>query len=276
MTERSHRLSLPLIQANQAQKHITHNEALLQLDILVQLVIDGFDAITPPTEPSEGQVYAIGAGAAGDWAGYAKGDLAAFVNRGWMRITPLRGWHGWSLSEGALRVWDGGAWALVATGGGGGAPAGGGGVPETVERIGVNAAPDANNRLAVSSDATLLSHEGASHRLKVNKASRSDTSAVLFQSNWSGRAEMGLAGGDGFSIKVSADGASWTEAITVEPETGRVGFGTTDPKRNVHVVGGMRFEPSAEPADPSAGDVYFDPTRKRLRCFNGTEWRNMH
>jgi hypothetical protein len=38
MPDTSHALSLPLIQPSQAQKHVTHNEALRILDAVVQLV----------------------------------------------------------------------------------------------------------------------------------------------------------------------------------------------------------------------------------------------
>ena len=39
MPDTSHALSLPLIQPSQAQKHVTHNEALRILDAVVQLVV---------------------------------------------------------------------------------------------------------------------------------------------------------------------------------------------------------------------------------------------
>ena len=42
------------------------------------------------------------------------------------------------------------------------------------------------------------------------------------QSNWSGRAELGLAGTDDLSVKVSADGAVWTEALVIARATGQV------------------------------------------------------
>ena len=46
-------LSLPLILPNQAQKHVTHNEALHRLDLLVQLTVLDRDRDTPPTLPAE-------------------------------------------------------------------------------------------------------------------------------------------------------------------------------------------------------------------------------
>jgi hypothetical protein len=68
----------------------------------------------------------------------------------------------------------------------------------------------------------LLSHAGAGHQLKINKAATGDTASLLLQSDWIGRAEMGLAGNNDFSIKMSADGASWVEAVRVNAQTGRI------------------------------------------------------
>ena len=46
--------ALPLIQPAQAQKHITHNEALLVLDALVQLGVESFEDAAPPAGPAPG------------------------------------------------------------------------------------------------------------------------------------------------------------------------------------------------------------------------------
>ena len=48
MSDLSARLGLPYLMPAQAQKHVTHNEALAHLDLLVQLVVQGFDATEPP------------------------------------------------------------------------------------------------------------------------------------------------------------------------------------------------------------------------------------
>ena len=82
--------------------------------------------------------------------------------------------------------------------------------------LGVNAAPDAGNRFAVSSPATLLSHEGAGHQLKINKAAAGETGSLLFQTGWSGRAKLGCAGADDFALKVSEDGVSWVTALSFD------------------------------------------------------------
>ncbi|MGR3458087.1 MAG: hypothetical protein ACU0FO_09305 [Pseudooceanicola nanhaiensis] len=77
------------------------------------------------------------------------------------------------------------------------------------------------NRLAIAAESSLYSHDGAGHRLKLNKAAPGETATLLFQSDWSGRAEMGLAGSDVWSLKVSPDGSAWTTALQVNAATGQ-------------------------------------------------------
>lgn len=108
----------------------------------------------------------------------------------------------------------------VVTGGGGGG--GGEGSVNPVSLVGVNATADTTNRLSVSSPASLFSHDGAGHQLKVNKDAADDTASVLFQTNFSGRAEFGLAGDDDFHVKVSPDGSVWHEAIVINRSNGVV------------------------------------------------------
>jgi hypothetical protein len=62
-------LALPFIDAAQAQKHVTHNEALQLLDALVQLSAIARDQTAPPASPAEGERYLVGAGATGAFAG---------------------------------------------------------------------------------------------------------------------------------------------------------------------------------------------------------------
>jgi len=200
MPDRSPNLDMPFLMPSQAQKHVTHNEALQHLDALVQLRVGAFGASLPPAAPEHGDCYALGAGASGDWAGQ-DGSLAYWDGTGWLFLTPVAGWRAWGQTEGEMRVYDDGDW-------------------RTPGHLGVNTNADTTNRLAVASDATLLTHDGAGHQVKVNKSSSADTASLVFQSNWSGRAEMGLAGQDNWSIKVSPDGAGWTEALTIDATTG--------------------------------------------------------
>ncbi|TRD20709.1 DUF2793 domain-containing protein [Palleronia caenipelagi] len=207
MSDLSPILQLPLLMPSQAQKHVTHNEALVRLDVLVQLVVEGFDAPAPPSIPAEGEVHVVGAGAGGDWTGQ-DGAVAAFTGGGWLFLPPCDGWLAIERGTGALRVFQGGAWAAPALG--------------NLPMLGINASADTSNRLTVAADATLLTHSGSDHRLKVNKAGTSNTAVLLFQSDWSGRAEMGLAGEDAWSIKVSADGSVWQTALRVDPASAHI------------------------------------------------------
>lgn len=209
-------LSMPLIQAAQAQKHVSHNAAIEQLDMIVQLTIEATDVTTPPSGAAEGQAWAIGANATGAWAGRT-GDIAAWRGGGWLFATPQIGWRAWDKTTATALAFDGTGWVIAA-----GAPD-----VQNLDGLGVNATSDATNKLTVSSDATLLTHDGTGHQLKINKANASDTASLLYQTNWSGRAEMGLNGTDDFSVKVSADGSSFTEAMRINGSTGEVAMPAT-------------------------------------------------
>lgn len=204
MAEQTTNLELPYILSSQAQKHITHNEALQRLDALVHLVIQSA-SVSPPAAPEEGACYAVSAAPAGAWTGKAN-SIAVFQDGAWIFITPRQGWTAWFENEQRRRIWTAGGWAALAD------------VEEaTFPRLGVNATADATNRLSVSAAASLFNNAGNGHQMKINKAAPTDTGSLLFQTGWSGRAEMGLAGNDDFEIKVSADGAVWSTALKTRP-----------------------------------------------------------
>lgn len=92
MSDTSERLSLPYLMPAQAQKHVTHNEALQRLDLLVQLAVESFDTSVPPALPQAGEVYALSAASTGAWAGHAD-ELAAWVDGNWHFIAPQEGWQ---------------------------------------------------------------------------------------------------------------------------------------------------------------------------------------
>ena len=233
-------LSLPLIQPSQAQKHVTHNEALRVLDVLVQLTVQSADGTAPPVASTDGDRHIVASGATGDWAGQDH-NIALLENGTWQFFTPMEGWHAEVLATVETVRFNGSAWAEV--------------TPDTnnLDHVGVNTIADTTNRLAVSSEATLLTHSGASHQLKVNKASSSDTGSLLFQDNWSGRAEMGLAGNDDFSIKTSADGSNWNSAI-VATGAGDVGVGKT-PGAKLDIDGVMKLSPVLAANLPAAASI---------------------
>ena len=209
MSDVSSILSLPFIQPAQAQKHVTHNEALRLLDLLVQPVVADRSLTLPPALPVEGERHIVAAGGLGAWAGH-DGEIALLVDGGWQFVAPQPGWQAHVLAEATSVTYDGAAWVAPAE------------TALQVAELGVGATPDATNRLSVAAPATLLSHVGAGHQLKLNKATPGDTASLLFQTGFSGRAEMGLAGGDDFAIKISADGTAWNTGLTLDAATGKV------------------------------------------------------
>jgi len=238
MPDNSAILALPYIQPSQAQKHVTHNEALARLDVLVQLVVRGFDATTPPIDPDQGETHALGSGPTGAWAGQDN-MLATWRDGVWHFIAPLTGWRAGAGVE--LRIRDGGSWVPVL------------GQTDNLDGVGINATHDATNRLSLSSDATLLNHEGAGHQLKLNKASEGDTASLLFQSGFTGHAEMGLNGGNDFSLKVSDDGSGWTQALHISGADGRIGLGTSAPSNLLDINSDtIRIRTDQTPASASA------------------------
>jgi hypothetical protein len=208
-------LKLPYILAAQAQKHVTHNEAIRALDALVHIGVLDRDLTAPPANPADGERHIVASSAIGAWAG-KDGALAAFQDGAWAFYTPRVGWLAWVGDESALVAWNGSAWTAAGAGSLNPAPL-----------VGVNTTADVTTRFAVASAASLFNHAGTDHRLNVNKASTGATASVLFQTGYSGRAEFGTTGDDDWHVKVSGDGATWREALVVDRNTGKVRFPNT-------------------------------------------------
>lgn len=202
-------LSLPYILAAQAQKHVTHNEAVRALDALVQLSVLDRDLAAPPGAPQDGACYIVAAAATGAWAGQT-GRIAAFQDGAWQFMIPREGWLAWVADENRVIVWDGAAWIFIP----------GIVTVNPASLVGVNATADTTNRLSVASPASLFSHSGAGHQVKINKSAAAQTASLVYQNAFSGRAEMGLTGDDDFRIKVSANGTVWTDALVIPAAAG--------------------------------------------------------
>lgn len=213
MSQTSPILSLPYIQPAQAQKHVTHNEALRVLDAVTQLSVLDTTLTDAPASPGVGDRFIVAAGATGSWAGQ-DGAVAVWVDGTWQFFAPNVGWRADIATSGAELRFDGTEWQAT----------GGAADLQNVPEVGIGTTADSTNRLAVASEATLLTHDGNGHQLKLNKAALTDTASLLFQTGFSGRAEMGTAGEDSFSIKVSADGTAFQTALRAEAGTGAVQF----------------------------------------------------
>ena len=293
-------LQLPFIAAAQAQKHVTHNEALRGLDAVVQLMVLDKDLAAPPGSPAEGARYIVAGSATGAWAGQ-EGKIAAWQDGAWAFYSPREGWLAWAADEDSLYICTGSAWTGFAVGLGdvvedttpqlgghldanafnigfddatgitddagneqlvfrktasavnqiGLTNAATGNAPRIaaegndtninlqlrgkgtgcidVDKVGINASADTTNRLAMNSPASLFNHAGNGHQVKVNKNAAGDTASFLFQTNFSGRAEIGTTGDDHFHFKVSPNGSAWTEALVINTAGNVLLGGTTNP-----------------------------------------------
>lgn len=208
-------LKLPFILPSQAQKHVTHNESLQLLDAIVQLGVLDRDLTTPPAEPAEGDRYIVAAPASEAWEG-KEGEIAAFQDGAWSFLVPRMGWRAWVGDEQAILVWDGSGWIDILK------------QFQHVELFGIGTQADAQNVFAAKLNKALwaarMEAEGGdgSLRYTLNKEGPQNVLSLLLQSGWSGRAEIGLAGSDDFSIKVSPDGSQWHEALHVDRQSGIV------------------------------------------------------
>jgi hypothetical protein len=242
-------LSLSYLEAGQAQKHVTLNEALRLLDAIVQLAVGGVNMV-PPAVPADGERWIVGAGASGAFAGH-ENEIAAFQDGAWNFLAPRPGWRAWNAEAETLLVWTGAAWSEVSSGGDIVGPAGGvadgdiavfdGATGKAIKRergaisyLGVGSAPDAtdtdhSNRLIVRANRALFhAIPGAETpgtgdmQVQLSKEAAGNTASFFFSTNFSGRAEFGLVGSDEFALKVSADGGTWVQALVVNPASGKV------------------------------------------------------
>lgn len=146
-------LAMPEIAASQAQKHVTHNEALAVLDAIVQLSAKSRTVTDPPGSPSEGQRWIVPSGATGAWAGKTS-QIASYTDAGWTFYPPKTGWTCFVEDEGVVS-WSGGGWKKVSALSGSGASIGVSVIEEEVTLAGAAvdttiAIPDRAIVLAVS------------------------------------------------------------------------------------------------------------------------------
>jgi hypothetical protein len=120
---KTYQFDLPMLQASQAQKHVTVNESVAMLDALAQLRFVSRSLSIPPTSPVDGEAYFVASSGTGDWAG--QGDrIAIFSNGGWIYLDAKVGWQAWIEDESGAFRFDGSNWVAL---GGFGDPVGEGG-----------------------------------------------------------------------------------------------------------------------------------------------------
>ncbi|PZN51160.1 MAG: hypothetical protein DIU65_11650, partial [Proteobacteria bacterium] len=265
MMENTPNLDLPYIMPAQAQKHVTHNEALDLIDTLLQCAVADRDLSEPPEEAQEGERYIVAADASGTWAG-REGTIALRREGGWRFLTPRIGWRAWVVDEAVLVFWNGDAWEKVT---------GSDSALQNLVLLGLGTVADSQNPFAAKVNnalwAALGSSEGGNGDLRytLNKEGSANVLSLLMQSNWSGRAEIGLVGDDDLAIKVSSDGETWKEALRIDRQSAQVSLPGTNLLRDYAVSllpDSGRFAGNAAKG-PSVGAFEFP---SYLVLYNGT------
>ena len=101
-------LSLDEIAESQANKYLTHNTALRQIEAQTIHAISRTDS--EPGSPSEGDVYIVPAGASGtNWLGH-DGEVAHYYSSTWHFYTPTEGITLWVDDEDTPVTYDGSSW----------------------------------------------------------------------------------------------------------------------------------------------------------------------
>ena len=190
MSDTTSNLLLPYILAAQAQKHVTHNEALRLLDGLVQLSVLDRDLTAPPASPNEGDRYIVASGATGDWAGWDL-NIALWTDGAWLRLPPRVGWPAWVEDEAVLLVYDGTDWISTTP------PA-----LQELTRFGLGGTADASNPFLAQINAALWTALGVcaggtgSLIQRLNKEASAKDLGFLFKTGFSTRALLGLFGSE--------------------------------------------------------------------------------
>lgn len=107
--ETTPRLGLPYLQTGQAQKEMSHNEALALIDFAAQASVEALGVDAPPDAPAQGDCWIVGEGATGAWSGRA-GAIAAWTAGGWRFIPPREGMRAWVRETGEFAVRREGHW----------------------------------------------------------------------------------------------------------------------------------------------------------------------
>ncbi|MAF61280.1 MULTISPECIES: DUF2793 domain-containing protein [Pseudomonadota] len=102
--------SMPMLHPAQAQKEITHNEALVLADALLRGAVKAMLNDPAPLAPAPGQAWIVGPAPIGAWVGQA-GKIAICTDGGWRFATAPAGMQLRDDMAAVCRRFDGSAWS---------------------------------------------------------------------------------------------------------------------------------------------------------------------
>lgn len=101
------RHGLPLLATAQAQKEITHNEALLAIDRRLQIAVVTRGSNVAPAGPMAGECHIVGIAPTGVWAGHADA-IAMHDGFGWQFTPAETGFVAYVMENGVLAIYNDG------------------------------------------------------------------------------------------------------------------------------------------------------------------------
>ena len=113
MSLESARLALPFLAAGQAQKELTHNEALALIDMGIGAAAKSAGIETPPSIPVIGECWIVGDTPTDAWSGHA-GALACWTESGWRFLAGGEGMMVWVQDQRLWAVREADGWTIGA------------------------------------------------------------------------------------------------------------------------------------------------------------------
>jgi hypothetical protein len=174
-------------------------------------------------------------------------------------LSPKEGWIAWVADEDTLLTFGPSGWTDF-----GGAL----GAIQNLALLGVGTTADALNPFSAKLNKALWTAKTAGEggdgdlRYTMNKETAADVLSILLQSGFSGRAEIGLIGNDDVTIKVSPDGSSWLNAVTIDKDDG-----------SVSLAGSLAVDTSLLVVDAANARILsgLSAAKTNLRYFNGAQ-----
>lgn len=216
MVDTSSSLSLPFIQPSQAQKHVTHNEALRILDAITQLAVVADDLASPPASPAEGARYLVDTDGTDAWAD-RDGEIALFEDGNWRFFVPRAGWRAYVINRDTVVAFDGAEWADLDNG-----------ELDEIVSLGLGMPAAADTPFAARLNAALWTavyqaDGGTGDVLStLNKENTADDAGLIFQQDFQTRAILGLLGSDNLRLATTPDGTNFRDGLVIDNTTGSV------------------------------------------------------
>lgn len=188
------KLNLPHIITAQAQKEVTHNDALNLLDIFTRPTVLEMAKNTPPVSPIAGDCYVVGASPTDEFIGHEQ-EIACYTSNGWLFAMPFKWLDVVNDTDQIRYVYDGTAWLQYGL-----------------------IMQDSGEYLRVERLAETITLSGATTTTTIQIPNRATVMAV------NARVMTALTGATSFDIGVSGDTARYGDDIGIALDTTNIGI----------------------------------------------------